>query len=46
MGPWDPSCALGTYGVDPSTKTAWAVLDYDGDFAVMRGIEAVPGHRD
>lgn len=34
MGPWDPSYKLGTYGFDPSTHTAWAVINYNSDFAV------------
>jgi hypothetical protein len=38
-GPWRPGCELGAYGVDPSTKTAWAVINYDGDFAVVRDME-------
>jgi hypothetical protein len=25
---------LGTYGLDPNTNTAWAVINYNGDFAV------------
>ena len=33
-GPWSAGAALGTYGVDTATHTAWAVLDYNGDFAV------------
>jgi hypothetical protein len=45
MGPWNPSYGLNTYGVDPSTKTAWAVINHAGDFAVMTGIEPPPGHR-
>ncbi len=45
VGPWDPSYELSTYGVDPSSHTAWAVINYNGDFAVARDIEAVPGHR-
>ena len=44
-GPWHSSYGLGTYGVDPPTKTAWAVINYSGDFAVANGIEPVPGHR-
>jgi hypothetical protein len=32
-GPWRPEYPLGTYGVDPGTLTAWAVLNHDGDFA-------------
>jgi hypothetical protein len=34
IGPWDPSYELGTYGVDVSNNTVWAVLDYAGEFAV------------
>ncbi len=44
-GPWKSSYDLGTYGVDASTKTAWAVINYDGSFAVANGIEPVHGHR-
>ena len=36
MGPWKPGYKLGTYGVDPATKTAWAVINYNADFAVAR----------
>ena len=35
-GLWLPGCELGTYGVDPHTKTVWAVTNYNGDFAVAR----------
>jgi hypothetical protein len=34
LGPELASDGLGTYGVDPSTHTAWAVIDYDGTYAV------------
>ena len=34
VGPWKPGYGLGYYGVDPNTKTAWAVINYAGDFAV------------
>jgi hypothetical protein len=34
LGPWSASYGLGTYGVDQKTKTAWAVINYQGDFAV------------
>lgn len=44
-GSWKPGYELGTYGVDPSSHTAWAVLNYNSDFAVARDIEPVPGHR-
>ncbi|MGD0975841.1 MAG: metallophosphoesterase [Candidatus Korobacteraceae bacterium] len=36
-GPWKSSYGLGTYGVDPTTNSAWAVLNYDGAFAVAPG---------
>jgi hypothetical protein len=36
-GPWKTSYGLGTYGVDPTTNTAWAVLNYDGMFAIAPG---------
>jgi hypothetical protein len=32
IGRWKPGYALGTYGVDPSTHTVWAVLNRDGEF--------------
>jgi hypothetical protein len=38
LGAWNSSYGLGTYGVDPHTKTAWAVINYDGDFAVAKGL--------
>jgi hypothetical protein len=34
LGPWNASYTLGTYGLDPATHTAWAILNYNGDFAV------------
>ncbi len=34
LGPWQSGYDLGTYGVDPATNTAWAVVNYNGDFAV------------
>ncbi len=33
-GPWKAKHGLGTYGVDPRTKTVWAVLNHEGDFAL------------
>jgi hypothetical protein len=45
VGSWKEEYGLGTYGVDPATKTAWAVINYNGDFAVARDIEPVPGRR-
>jgi hypothetical protein len=31
-GPWRPSYRLGTWGVDPGSRTVWAVINHDGDF--------------
>lgn len=42
-GPYVEGYELGTYGVDLRTRTAWAVLNYNADFAVADGIEYVPG---
>jgi len=42
-GPWKPGCALGAYGFDPASQTAWAVINHSGDFALVRsGIPASP----
>jgi hypothetical protein len=45
VGSWKKGYGLGAYGIDPVTKTAWAVINYNSDFAVARDIEPVPGHR-
>ncbi len=37
-GLWNAGYALGTYGVDPATHTAWAVVNYNADFAVAKGL--------
>jgi hypothetical protein len=35
FGPYNPSeHGLGDWGMDPKTKSAWAVLDYNADFAI------------
>jgi len=34
VGPYTPGAPLGTYGYDPNTSTVWAVINYEGDFAV------------
>jgi hypothetical protein len=39
LGPYVSGYELGTYGFDPDTRTAWAVINYNGDFAVARDIE-------
>ena len=44
VGPWQPQDTLGTYGVDPATNTAWAVVNYNGSFAVDRGLDLVWKH--
>jgi hypothetical protein len=36
VGPWKAEYGLGTYGIDIKTNTAWAVIDYNDDFAVGR----------
>jgi len=45
VGKYKPKYGIGTYGIDPKTKTAWAVLNYNADFAVVDDIRPVPGHR-
>lgn len=32
-GPYKPGYALGTYGIDVPTRTVWAVVNHQGDFA-------------
>jgi Calcineurin-like phosphoesterase len=44
VGPWQPQDTLGTYGVDPDTDTAWAVINYNASFAVDRGLDLVWRH--
>ncbi|MGD9211035.1 MAG: metallophosphoesterase [Desulfobacteraceae bacterium] len=31
-GPWNSEYGLGTYGVDPSTSSVWAVINHESDF--------------
>jgi len=35
-GPWAATYTLGTYGVDPATGNAWAVLNYSANFAIAQ----------
>ncbi len=35
-GPWREGYPLGSFGIDPDNKTAWAVLNRGGRFAVAR----------
>jgi hypothetical protein len=35
-GPWAPAYGLGAYGVDKATRTAWAVVNHTGQFAVIQ----------
>jgi hypothetical protein len=44
IGPWKPGYGLGTYGIDLRTHTAWAVINYNGDFAVA-GFRHFDGNR-
>ncbi len=37
-GPCDTSYPLGTYGFDTTSKTAWAILNYNGAFAVVKTV--------
>ena len=34
LGAWNSSYTLGTYGIDPTTNSAWAVVNHAGRFAV------------
>ena len=36
LGAWNASYGLGTFGVDPATNTAWAVVNHAGRFAIAR----------
>lgn len=36
---WQEGDRLGTWGVDTATNTVWAVLNYNGFFAVVKGME-------
>ncbi len=38
VGPYTSGYGLGTYGVDLTTHTFWAVLNFTGDFAVAPGV--------
>jgi hypothetical protein len=42
-GPWQSSYGLGTYGIDAGSKTVWAVINCNGQFAVANEIEDLPG---
>jgi hypothetical protein len=36
LGPYEANYPLGTYGVNPATNTAWAVVNQSGTFAVIQ----------
>jgi calcineurin-like phosphoesterase family protein len=38
LGPWKSSYPLGTCGVDTTTNTVWAVINYNGCFAAVAGV--------
>ncbi len=44
-GPYRAGYPLGTYGVDPSTRTAWAVLDYANAHFAVRNFMAVKNEK-
>jgi hypothetical protein len=35
LGAYNSSYGLGAYGIDPTTSSAWAVVNHGGDFAVV-----------
>jgi hypothetical protein len=37
-GPWKAGYAVGTYGVDTASNSVWAVLNYNGPFAIAQGV--------
>jgi len=39
VGPWKAAYGLGTYGIDPATKTAWAVVNHGGEFVVTQSAD-------
>ncbi|MDP8568595.1 metallophosphoesterase [Methylophilus aquaticus] len=39
VGAWKAGYGLGTYGVDPVRRTAWAVVNRGGEFAVAQGLD-------
>jgi hypothetical protein len=45
VGPWKHGYQLGTYGFDPSMHTAWAGINHNGNFAVVRNLKPGPEHR-
>jgi len=45
LGPWKAKYGLGTFGIDPSSHTAWAVVNHGGSFAVSNDIGDMMGHR-
>ena len=38
IGPYKPGYKLGTYGINPYSRTVWAVINYNADFAVTTGV--------
>jgi hypothetical protein len=35
IGGWKPEYELGTYGIDPASKTVWATINHASEFAVV-----------
>lgn len=49
IGPWREQYSLGAYGVDLKSRTAWAVVNHEGEFAVSSDVRCQRkhhGHRD
>jgi hypothetical protein len=38
LGKYNSKYSLGTYGIDLTTNTAWAVLNYNADFVVATNV--------
>lgn len=36
VGPWKGGYALGTYGINPASRTVWAVVNHASEFAVFQ----------
>jgi len=39
IGPYKSTFGLGAYGIDPATKTVWAVINHSSDFAAQRSLD-------
>lgn len=47
VGPYKPTFALGTYGIDPVAHTVWAVINHGGEFAIAKSSQGkIAGDQD